>query len=84
MSNIEFFTNSNFKVLSYLYDNKDKENLVKITQEEIGMALNMNRTTVNYIMKKLKEKGYIIHDESKVGRYYLTEEAIKIVEPFKK
>ena len=84
MSNIEFFTNSNFKVLSYLYENKDKENLVKITQEEIGMALNMNRTTVNYIMKKLKEKGYIIHDESKVGRYYLTEEAIKIVEPFKK
>ena len=84
MSNIEFFTNSNFKVLSYLYENKDKENLVKITQEEIGMALNMNRTTVNYIMKKLKEKGYIIHDESKVGRYYLTDEAIKIVEPFKK
>ena len=84
MSNIEFFTNSNFKVLSYLYENKDKENLVKITQEEIGTALNMNRTTVNYIMKKLKEKGYIIHDESKVGRYYLTEEAIKIVEPFKK
>ena len=84
MSNIEFFTNSNFKVLSYLYENKDKENLVKITQEEIGTALNMNRTTVNYIMKKLKEKGYIIHDESKVGRYYLTDEAIKIVEPFKK
>lgn len=84
MSNIEFFTNSNFKVLSYLYENKDKENLVKITQEEIGTALNMNRTTVNYIMKKLKEKGYIVHDESKVGRYYLTDKAIKIVEPFKK
>ena len=57
MPNIEFFTNSNFKVLNYLYENKDTENQVKITQDEIGKALNMNRTTINYIMKGLKEKG---------------------------
>ena len=82
MPNIDFFTNSNFKVLNYLYENKGKDNLVKITQDEIGQALNMNRTTINYIMKGLKEKGYIIHDESRVGRYYLTKEAIKIVENF--
>ena len=84
MSNVEFFTNSNFKVLSYLYKNKDVNNQVKTTQEEIGQALNMNRTTINYIIKGLKEKGYIIHDESRVGRYYLTEEAITIVESFEK
>ena len=84
MSNVEFFTNSNFKVLSYLYKNKDANNQVKTTQEEIGQALNMNRTTINYIIKGLKEKGYIIHDESRVGRYYLTEEAITIVESFEK
>ena len=84
MPNIEFFTNSNFKVLNYLYENKDTENQVKITQDEIGKALDMNRTTVNYIMKGLKEKGYVIHDDSRVGRYYLTEEAVKIVELFRK
>lgn len=84
MSNVEFFTNSNFKVLSYLYKNKDANNQVKTTQEEIGQALNMNRTTINYIIKGLKEKGYIIHDESRVGRYYLTEEAITIVESFER
>ena len=84
MPNIEFFTNSNFKVLSYLYKNKDANNQVKTTQEEIGQALNMNRTTINYIIKGLKEKGYIIHDESRVGRYYLTKEAITIVESFEK
>lgn len=82
MERLEFFTNSNFKVLNYLYENKDTENQVKITQDEIGKALNMNRTTINYIMKGLKEKGYIIHDDSRVGRYYLTEEAVKIVENF--
>ena len=54
MSNVEFFTNSNFKVLSYLYKNKDAHNQVKTTQEEIGQALNMNRTTINYIIKGLK------------------------------
>ena len=59
MERLEFFTNSNFKVLNYLYENKDTENQVKITQDEIGKALNMNRTTINYIMKGLKEKGYI-------------------------
>lgn len=70
--------------MSYLYKNKDANNQVKTTQEEIGQALNMNRITINYIIKGLKEKGYIIHDESRVGRYYLTEKAITIVESFEK
>ena len=40
----------------------------------------MNRTTVNYVIKELKEQCCIIHDDSKVGRYYLTDVGIKTVE----
>lgn len=80
MPDISVFTNSKYKVLSYLYENKDENNLIKITQNEIGEALEMNRTTVNYVIKVLKEHCCIIHDDSKVGRYYLTDVGIKTVE----
>ena len=84
MPNIDTLTNSNFKVLSYFYDNKDKENLVKTTQDEVGKALEMNRTTINYIVKCLKTEGYIIHDDTRIGRYYLTQKGIKTVELIRK
>ena len=53
MPKITGLTNNNFKVLSYFYDNKNGENLVKTTQDEIGKALEMNRSTINYIVKWL-------------------------------
>ena len=34
MEGIEKFVNNNFKVLSYMYDNRVKHNLVRITQTE--------------------------------------------------
>lgn len=80
MPNIKTLTNSNFNVLSYFYDNRDKNNLIRTTQNEVGLELNMNRSTINYIIKALKSDGYIIHDESRVGRYYLTDMGIKVVE----
>ena len=84
MSGMESLVNNNFKVLAYMYDNKDKENLVKITQAEIGKALELNRGTINYVFKSLKENDYLIHDETRIGRYYLTEKAVKTVEMFRK
>lgn len=84
MGNIESLTNNNFKLLAYLYDRKDKDNLVRITQTEISKELELNRGTVNLVFKSLKENGYLIHDETRVGRYYLTEDAVRTVELFRK
>lgn len=49
MPNMESLVNNNFKVLAYLYDIRDKDNLVKITQSEIGTDLGLNRCTINYV-----------------------------------
>jgi len=84
MSNVENLTNTKFKVLSYLYDIKGKDNLVKVTQSEIVSEFGMSRGSVNNIFKNLKDKGYLVHDNSHIGRYYLTEEAIRAVEMFRK
>lgn len=83
MPKITGLTNNNFKVLSYFYDNKDNENLVKTTQDEVGKALEMNRSTINYIVKWLKNEGYITQDITRVGRYYLTDKGLKTVELLK-
>lgn len=84
MPNMESLVNNNFKVLAYLYDIKDKENLAKITQLEIGHDLGLNRGTISYVFKNLKENGYLIHDNTRVGRYYLTDDAVRTVEMFRK
>ena len=83
MPKITGLTNNNFKILSYFYDNKDNENLVKTTQDEVGKALEMNRSTINYIVKWLKNEGYITQDITRVGRYYLTDKGLKTVELLK-
>ena len=84
MSSIDTFTNDNFRVLSYLYDNKNKDNLVKITQTELSKELALSRGTINSIFKQLKEQDYLIHDDSRVGRYYLTGKAVNVVKMFRK
>lgn len=35
MVNIDILTNERYKVLEYLYQNKDKNNVVNITQNEV-------------------------------------------------
>ena len=84
MPNIDIFTNKTYRVLSFLYDNKDNENLVKITQTELSEDLGINRTLINSIFKSLSENEYIRQDKARVGRYYLTDTAIQVVEDFKK
>lgn len=82
MANLHSLTNSNFKLLHYLYGKKDKNNLVRITQTEISEDLCLNRGTVNEIFKSLKENGFLIHDKTRIGRYYLTDEAVEVIEVF--
>ena len=84
MANIDILTNKTYSVLSFLYENKDEDNLVKITQTELSEKVGINRTLINSIFKSLSDNGYIEQDKTRVGRYYLTNTAIKVVEDFKK
>lgn len=84
MSKVSEFTNENFRVLAYMYDNKNYQHLVKITQQEVSDELGVSRVTINKIFKQLKESGYIVQDKTKIGRYYLTESGIAVVETFRK
>lgn len=84
MSNIDVFTNERFRLLSYLYDIKGKDNLVKITQTELVSELGISRGSINSIFKFLRNFGYLIHDDTRIGRYYLTLEALNVVETFRK
>lgn len=84
MANPNILVNDHFKVLSWMYDKKDSENLVKVTQLELAESIGLSRPTVNIIFGKLKDAGYLIHNDKRVGHYYLTEDAIKIIEIFRK
>lgn len=84
MPNIDIFTNKTYIVLSYLYDKKDNENLIRITQTELSEKVGINRTLINSIFKLLSENEYIRQDKTRVGKYYLTDTAIQVVEDFKK
>lgn len=84
MSNVGCFTNDNFRVLSYLFDLKGKDNYARTTQQEIADALGLSRVTTNRIMKQLKEEEYIEQDKLHIGRYLVTEKAISAVATFRK
>ena len=84
MADLKTLTNNTYRVLSYLFDKKDKNNEVRITQNEISIDLELNKTTVNTAMKSLKESGYITQDENHVGRYSLTDAGVKTVSLFRK
>ena len=84
MSDISIFTTNTYRVLAYMYENKDKNNIVNITQNEIAQALDLNKSSVNMMMKTLKEKGFVIQDEEHLGRYNLTDIGVKTVSLFKK
>ena len=83
MVKLESLINNNFKLLLYLYDKKDADNLIRITQTEISKDLCLNQGTVNDIFKSLKENGFLVHDKTRIGRYYITDEAVKVIELLK-
>ena len=84
MANPAVLTNDNYLILFYLYNNKDKDQLIKVTQSELAEIMGYSRPTINASFKVLKEAGYLIHDKTRVGRYYLTNDAIELIETFKK
>ena len=83
MSQIQYFTNDNFRTLAYLYDVKNADNKAHITQQEIGDALEISRVTINKIIGELKNAGYIEPEGNHVGRYILTDKAISVIETFR-
>lgn len=84
MADISVLTTNTYRVLSYMFDKKDKNNVVNITQNEIAQELKLNKSSVNMMMKTLKEKGFVIQDEEHLGRYNLTDIGVKTVSLFKK
>ncbi len=75
------FTN-HFRVLIMMYDYQviiGSEKFSKITQVEISDKLGVSKVTVNHIMKDLMEKGFVVKEEKRIGKYYLSKEAEEIV-----
>ena len=79
----KIFANDNFRVLAALYEKKNEKNLVYITQQELAEEVHRSRATINIIFKTLKENGYLNQDTEHIGRYYLTLDAIRVVETFR-
>ena len=84
MADISVLTTNTYRVLRYMFDKRDKNNVVNITQNEIAKYLDLNKSSVNMMMKTLKEKGFVIQDEEHLGRYNLTDIGVKTVSLFKK
>lgn len=83
MSALEILTTDHFTVLACMYDNKDKEDVAKLTQQEIADLVCLSRPTISSIFKALKSEE-LIDTTSFVGRYHLTKKGIKAVETFRK
>lgn len=76
---INDFTNNNFFILSHLYDEKDQNNVIKITQDEVAEHLGLSRVTVNRAFVLFINNGYLSRDTSHVGRYIITTFGCKVV-----
>lgn len=76
---INDFTNNNFLILSHLYDEKNQNNVVKITQDEVAEHLGLSRVTVNRAFVLFINNGYLRRDTSHVGRYTITTLGCKVV-----
>lgn len=83
MSKLQYFTNDNFRTLSYLYDIRTNNNKAHVTQQEIADALGVSRIKVNKIIGELKNTEYIEQDGNHLGRYVLTDKAISVIETFR-
>ena len=84
MAHIENITNNNFRLLAYLYDSADRNNCVRITQNEVCEAMGLTRNTIVGILNNLKDFGYITQDEKHISKYRITDIGVKIVEKVRK
>ena len=76
---IKDFTNTNFVILAHLYDEKNNENVIKTTQDEVADNLQLSRVTINKAFALFVQNGYLQRDFKHVGRYYLTDLGCKVV-----
>ena len=84
MAHIENITNNNYRLLAYLYDSADRNNCVRITQNEVCEAMGLTRNTIVGILNNLKDFGYITQDEKHISKYRITDIGVKIVEKVRK
>ena len=82
MTQIKKFTNNRFDVLEYLYDHKDGNNLVRVTQSEIAESMNVTRPTINKFIADLKE-DHFIQETERYLEYILTPKAITFISAMK-
>lgn len=82
--NTGIFLNNTFDVLSFLYDIKNENNIIRITQQEVADKLHISRITVNKTFNLLKENNYIIQDKTHVGMYILTQNALFLIKSINK
>ena len=82
--NTDIFLNNTFDVLSLLYDIKNENNIIRITQQEVADKLHISRITVNKTFNLLKDNNYIIQDKTHVGMYILTQNALFLMKSIKK
>lgn len=83
MMQIRKFTNSRFVVLEHLYNNKDGENIARLTQGEIAVSLDMGRVTINKLVSELRKDSYL-KDAMHSWGYVLTPKAIALITEMKK
>ena len=77
---INDFTNTNFVILAHLYNEKNNENVIKTTQDEVADKLQLSRVTINKAFSLFVQNGYLQRDLKHVGRYYLTDLGCTVVE----
>ena len=80
---IDRFITDDFRVLAYLYDKQAPDGKAYVTQQEVADYLELNRATINKIIRELKSEGYIQQDGIHNGRYILTKKALPIIKSFK-
>ena len=66
-----------------MYDKRNCDNEVNITQAELGKAVFVCRASANKIVSELCQEGYLVHSKEHASRYTLTKKAIKVVEAFR-
>ena len=69
----------NYDILLYLYERKNAQNEVAATQSEIVKHINLCGATVNKIFNELKQADLVHIQGVHVGRYKLTDKAVKFV-----
>lgn len=70
---LDLLGNAKIKVISYILENMNYENLLDMTQAEIGEEVGVSRRTVSEVVITLREAGFIT---TKPGRIYFNPEVV--------